>query len=735
MHEQGILCRPLVRASHRRIAKGMDMKSQASWSLLLLLGATLGMAALFGSANQKDPEKSKPPEKGAPAKRLAGTPCQVTDDDPTWAEPTTYFPANNRTVVKLSVCDAVSTIGKDLVRHRSYNGGLVGPVIRTRPGHKLLVHLVNKLPVAAADIDPLINPKDDHFVEVPHGFNTTNLHTHGLHVSPNEPGDHVFLQIDPLVKKEYQYTFDIRDDHPAGTFWYHAHNHGSVALQLASGMAGALIVEGGLDDYEGLRGVKERIMVFQQMPYRAMPGRPALIFAPDVYGFKFPNNSPPTIPPPPTKTLINGQLTPVITMRPGEIQRWRMIHAGLSTSINVHLEEHTLTEVAYDGIPLKRMRPVTYSTLVPAYRIDVLVKASLTPGTYCLYNEVPNPKVALRGMAVPPTPLAKIVVEGMKCDMPMPDPAKLTAWVSDLINTKHPQLKDIDKKEITGKRSLTFRHEGPWKFFIDGKTFRDNRIDQTILLGAVEEWTLTSELDLHPFHIHVNPFQVPLTYPDGTIDWVWRDTILLNPAQGPVTMRSRFLDYPGKTVLHCHNLDHEDQGMMQAIEIVKKAAGAPPNPAMRVRGLARLPAPAPEWTLTAADGHRVSRDSYKGRHLLLVFHRGLDCLHCSEQLSALAKATPQFRALGVEIAAISPQWPAQDEVRAASTLLGIGFPLLADPTLSVFRLHGCHENQPLHAVFLIDPDGQVRWQSVSEQPEVDSRRLLALVQPHVLSRR
>ena len=118
-----------------------------------------------------------------------------------------------------------------------------------------------------------------------------------------------------------------------------------------------------------------------------------------------------------------------------------------------------------------------------------------------------------------------------------------------------------------------------------------------------------------------------------------------------------------------------------------------------------------------------------------MFHRGLDCLHCSEQLSALAKATPEFRALGVEIAAISPQWPTHDEVRAASKRLGIVFPLLADPTLSVFRLHGCHEEQPLHGVFLIDPDGQVRWQSVSEQPETDSQRLLALVRPHVLSRR
>jgi FtsP/CotA-like multicopper oxidase with cupredoxin domain/peroxiredoxin len=710
------------------------MKSRTSGYLFLLLGVALGAAALLEPTNQKDRGKSKSAKDVMPAKRLGNTTCRVTADDPTWAEPATYYPANNQTVVTLCVREVVSTIGKDRVRHRSYNGGLVGPVIRTRPGHKLRIHLVNDLPVTAVDIAPAPNQADKQAVEVPHGFNTTNLHTHGLHVSPKEPSDNVFLQIDPLVKKEYKYTFCIPADHPAGTFWYHAHKHGSVAVQLTNGMAGALIVEGGLDDYEGLRGVKERIMVFQQMDYRVLPGRPALLFAQDIYtGLTLPDPAPPKT----TTTLINGQLTPIITMRPGEIQRWRMIHAGLKSSIYVHLEEHQLTEIAYDGIPLKRMRPTTYSELNPGYRVDVLVKASLTPGTYCIYNEVSDPARALRGMTVTPQPLAKIVVEGPKCDMPMPDPAKMTAWVTDLINTKHPQLKDIDAKERTGKRALTFYQQGPWKFFIDDKTFNEHRqpADQVIQLGAVEEWTLRSKADKHPFHIHVNPFQVQVPYPDGKTDWVWRDTILISDKdKQPTTIRSRFLDFDGKTVLHCHNLDHEDQGMMQTVDIQKKAAAAPTRPAKRARGMPRLPWAAPDWSLEATDGRRFRRQSFEGRHLLLVFHRGLDCLHCSEQLSALAKAAPQFSALGVEVAAISPQWPPEAEVRAASKRLGIGFPLLADPTLSVFRDHGCYENEPLHALFLIDVDGQIRWQAVTEQPVTDTRGLLDLVRSHVAAR-
>src|SRR5262249_47264204 len=113
----------------------------------------------------------------------------------------------------------------------------------------------------------------------PHGFNTTNLHTHGLHVSPNGNSDNIFLAVDPLVKKQVTYKFAIPADHPAGTFWYHSHKHGSVGYQLASGMAGALIVEGGQDVYLKSKGINtEKIMLFQQITYRLLPGRDAEVF-------------------------------------------------------------------------------------------------------------------------------------------------------------------------------------------------------------------------------------------------------------------------------------------------------------------------------------------------------------------------------------------------------------------------------------------------------------------------
>jgi FtsP/CotA-like multicopper oxidase with cupredoxin domain len=123
------------------------------------------------------------------------------------------------------------------LKHRSYSGGLCGSIIRVRAGDTLDVRLVNNLP----NEEPVHGSGS-----MVHRLNVTNLHTHGLFVSPSGRADNVYLDVRP--GETFRYQFEIPEDHPAGTYWYHAHLHGSVAFQVASGMAGALIVEGALDD-------------------------------------------------------------------------------------------------------------------------------------------------------------------------------------------------------------------------------------------------------------------------------------------------------------------------------------------------------------------------------------------------------------------------------------------------------------------------------------------------------
>lgn len=106
-------------------------------------------------------------------------------------------------------------------------------------------------------------------------------------------------------------------------------------------------------------------------------------------------------------------------------------------------------------------------------------------------------------------------------------------------------------------------------FLINGKAFDSERIDTQVKLNAVEDWEVANvdpDMMDHPFHLHVNPFQViehngkPAPYP------AWKDTVLV-PAGETVRLRAHFSDFPGKSVYHCHLLGHEDLGMMGTVKI------------------------------------------------------------------------------------------------------------------------------------------------------------------------
>src|SRR6185436_9749218 len=209
------------------------------------------------------------------------------------------------------------------VHLRSYNGKLVGPTLRAKPGDKLKIIVKNMLPP---------NPAMDHQdMSVPHNFNTTNLHTHGLHVSPSGISDNVLREMPPADDgsggKDYEVEVDIPPDHPAGTFWYHAHVHGATAIQVSSGMEGTLIIEGGLDQVPEIKAGEEKVFLFQQISYdtqgQVEDFNTSLGFG--QWGKLHRQHT------------INGQLYPTFTMRPGELQRWRMIHGGVHETITVAL--------------------------------------------------------------------------------------------------------------------------------------------------------------------------------------------------------------------------------------------------------------------------------------------------------------------------------------------------------------------------------------------------------------
>ena len=577
------------------------------------------------------------------------------------------------------------------VHLRSYNGKLVGPTLRAKPGDVLQIRVDNQLPE--------IPETPVHTMNVPHALNSTNIHTHGLHVSPEGNSDNIYRDIKPGQTQDYE--IKIPKNHVAGTFWYHPHRHGAVALQVSSAMSGALIIEGGLDDVKEVKAANERIFVFQQIPFddKGQVDKLAILY--DGKPVKHWHETG-------RFTTINGVTLPVITLRPGEVERWRFIHAGVHESIMVRLDGHKLHEIATDGIPLGRIATREEIELQPGNRSDVLIKAG-APGTYLLRDgDLPATR-SVQATEKPERFLAKVVVAGQQKEMDLPESAALAGFAP---------FKEITEEEIqVRKTNVVFRpdeeHQPP-RYFINDQQFDPDAVPRRVLLGTAEEWSLSSTDGNHPFHLHVNPFEVIMRDP-GTgkiVERVWRDTVLV-AAKKPVTIRVRYLDFTGKTVLHCHNLAHEDLGMMQNIEMVRT-----PAELKKTTGLL-LPWRPPAWKLSDGAGQRHGSNDLKGQTTLLVFYQGGRCPHCLQHLKMLQDFAGTPKAKGLRFVAVSPE-SAEVVGRTQKWLGGDSIILLADETTEVFRLFHCvAEEGPQHGIFLLNAQGQVVWYRVSAQPLTD----------------
>ena len=483
----------------------------------------------------------------------------------------------------LTVKYAQNKIADCQVNLRSYNGKLVGPTLRAKPGDTLEITLVNDLPpnpnysdhVTTTMSSEISSPDCSYEVETttkntPHNFNTTNFHTHGLHVDPGACSDNVLRVMNPRKQDgdpapEYVIKVKIPEDHPSGTFWYHSHVHGSTALQVSSGMVGALIIEGGgLDKIPEIANANEQVFMFEEIAY----DQNGVIENYDVFGPNKWQESGRFI-------TINGQIMPKITMRPGEVQRWRFIHGGIRESINLELrkkytnQQIPLHEIAVDGIPLGKLdswknAPVE---LEPGYRSDVLVQAEeLLPGQesqeYVLIDKSTDAKNSLLREAETGHTLATVIVKGEPMTMSLPNEFKLAE-----AKTKDapPDISDDelrrDQHQLVSFNIDTIKKE----YQVNGQPFDPKQV-RYLQLNQAEKWKLESKFANHPFHIHVNPFQYDRIGPDGNQERIWRDTLLVTRENSPM-IRSRYTEFTGEFVLHCHILDHEDNGMMESVKI------------------------------------------------------------------------------------------------------------------------------------------------------------------------
>jgi FtsP/CotA-like multicopper oxidase with cupredoxin domain len=414
-----------------------------------------------------------------------------------------------------------------------------------------------------------------------HGDNITNFHLHGTHVSPQRPQDFVLLNLFPYNSTgvptgenyavgEYQVNVNpLPWNQAPGTHWYHPHKHGSTSIQVLNGMAGGLVIEGAFDDwlsklYSGK--LIDRVMAVQQISGGV--------------NFFNPGSAP-------AKALVNGMATPVIQMRPGEIQRWRFVggtaQASAQLEIGIDPRIREVRQIAQDGVqfawqnydrqPL-RDTSGTYSNfkLSPGNRVDFLIKAPDRAGIYTItsrifiddisqtaeeffnidetsvaqrvpptlvpQNRVPvdfkgNPLLFTIEVAGTPNPMELPVTEATDRDCKQ-SPKPVRCWPATPYF-----LKDLGEPDA-GPVNLAFKIDGqlqrqPNSFFINDSQYQKDCSGVTMTLGKTEDWFVANvlgnnntELLPHPFHIHTNPFQVRRNA-DRKFDppYVWQDTISL----------------------------------------------------------------------------------------------------------------------------------------------------------------------------------------------------------------
>lgn len=433
----------------------------------------------------------------------------------------------------------LGTHGERQATLMSYNGHVPGPRLEVKPGDTVRIHFTNNLP------------------------QPTNLHYHGLHITPVGNADNVLLSIPPGERLTYEFT--LPQNHPAGTFWYHPHHHGYVAEQMFGGLAGLLIVRGELDEISEIRAAQEEFLVLKDFDLDTK-GR---INSPSQMALMMGREG--------SLVTINGQVNPSFSIAKGGLLRLRLLNASPSRFYRLSLENHPLYLIATDGGAISQPVELSELLLAPGERAEVLVKGDSEAGTYRLLN-LPydrggmgmmgemeggmmhggmNGMMNHGGNTQSRQTLATLTYQGSVAPLALPE---------TLIPVEPlPEPTTVRRLEL----SMEMRTGMNMAFTFNGKTFDAKRVDIQPQLGTVEEWELANvdpdRMD-HPFHLHVNPFQVISRNGQPEPHLAWKDTVLVRGGE-TVRIRIPFHDFAGKTVYHCHILDHEDLGMMGMVEM------------------------------------------------------------------------------------------------------------------------------------------------------------------------
>jgi len=451
-----------------------------------------------------------------------------------------------------------------------FNGAPNPPTIRVHPGDTIEVHYTNDLPAGVS-------------FGAPTQTNVTNLHFHGLRVSPKLGSDDVLTML-ALPGQTLLYRVQLPADAEPGLYWYHTHPHGETKQQVGDGgMSGLIVVEGLQQHLPILAGMREQDLIMRRIPLlgQAHPSnRPARHAAAAAHAAVVKCNGPD----PGYQLLLDGQFQPKIAIAPGEPQLFRVANASSIRNLDLSIDGEPLILVALDGVALDRyagspaLQVRQHLIIPPAARAEFVVV----------------------GLNKPTVMRANCFYSGLTGD---PDPPQILATLGSAATTAtaarhtYPTFGQILASRVVPMRDSILAHALPapamqrvtvfsenadgTAFYIDGKLFSMSDPPHFIArAGTVEEWNVLNDSDeVHDFHIHQVHFIVEAVNGHGTgLPYSWYDSYNIPPrihnpdgsvTPGWLTLMIDFRDpvIRGEFMYHCHILDHEDLGMMAKISV------------------------------------------------------------------------------------------------------------------------------------------------------------------------
>lgn len=403
------------------------------------------------------------------------------------------------------------------------NGLVPGPTIRVRRGEDFSARILNNLD------QPLV------------------LHWHGI-LAPERMDGHPRDQV--AAGRSYQVGFPVTQR--GATCWYHSHTDGLTGKQAYAGVAGLFVIEDPAEESLGLPAGDHDVPLV--LTDKRVSAEKQIVYAPSMMdqmsGYLG------------DVMLVNGTPDAWLSVDRG-LYRFRLLNGSNARICKVGFADgHPYQVIGTDGGLLPAPADVSSVMLAPGQRIEILVDFSgYTVGSSSVLRSLPFAAGGGMSMGGP--------AQGSALDLIRVFVDRLSTGNAQVPKSLGPfaALSAADAKRT---RVFTLAMSG-MVHTINGQLFDMQRVDFSVPFGDVEIWEYRNLGDEpHPMHAHAGQCQVLSRSTTAILapeDAGWKDTVLVNAGE-TVRILTRFDSHAGVFVHHCHNLEHEDSGMMQNFEVL-----------------------------------------------------------------------------------------------------------------------------------------------------------------------